>query len=179
MSLLLKCFFSYNFSLFCYSFSSFTMRFLHRGPGEQIIPLPSRTILNASAVLTFVLWMLLPCWSAVPKISAVHPGGNAVLSCIEGLLSLWLTVVAAFFATVCYWLTFNFWCAVTEGFLPGPLFPFPLCSCLGMLWSFIPVYPCPSFSFVVHFPIHCKVSSEAILWHILSFSAWSSLQIKD
>lgn len=123
--------------------------------------------------LMFILWMLLPWWSAV------LPGGNAVLSCREGLLSLWHTVVAAFFATACYWLTFNFWSAVTERFLPGPLFPFPLCSCLGMLWSFIPVYPCPSFSFAKNEKVDYKVSSEAILWHILSFSAWSSLQIKD
>lgn len=71
-----------------------------------------------------------------------------------------------FFATACNWLVFHSWCAVTETFLPGPLFPFPLCSCLGMLWFFIPFYPYP-FSSVVNFSIHRGANSETILQNIL------------
>lgn len=127
----------------------FTVHFLHPEEGEQIIPLPSRTMLHSSKVeCSFSEWCCpvevqcgtageeMPCWVA-QKVYLVYSllGWRPFLQ--QHAIDL---------------------CSTSDPLWPGdsflkPIISFPLCSCLGMLWAFIPV---PLFTFQSIFPFTVK-----------------------
>lgn len=153
MSLVFKCFLSYSFSLFCCNFSSLLCIFFTLDKESKLFPcLPepcciplkwSVHSLNGVAQLKYSTpGEEMPCWVAQKAYSEY------------GLLQ-WQPFLQQPAIDLCstsdpLWLRVSF------------LRPIISFSFMFLSWHAMGLYPCP-FYFSVHFPIRCKVSSEAIL----------------